>query len=281
VYKVLGTDNKEYGPVSAEVLKQWITERRANAHTLVRPEGGAEWRALSIFPEFAEALAGEAQPAAIPPLPPAMPPLGPSAAVISRGPKTSGLAVASLVLGILGMFSCGITALPGLIIGIVSLSKIRNSNGQLSGKGLGIAGICVSIVSLFFAALVIILILPFGAAVTLPAASKAKATADSAQCINNLKQIGLAIRQWENDHGTMPPDLITLSNQLASPRLLVCPTDRLTERRRVKNWSDFTMIGSSYIYFPPPERVTDPSAVLVNCPLHDSVCRADGSVSQK
>ena len=279
VYKVLGTDNKEYGPVGAEVLRHWIIERRANAQTFVRPEGTAEWRPLMSFPEFAETLAGQPQPAAAPPLPLAMPRSGPSAPVISETRETSGLAVASLVLGIVGMFSCGITALPGLIIGIVSLSKIRKSNGKPSGKGLGIAGICASIVSLLFTALLIILILPFGAAVTLPAVSKAKATADSAQCINNLQQIGLAIRQWETDHGTMPPDLITLSNQLLSPRLLVCPADRLSERRRVKKWSDFVMIGSSYNYFPPPEKVTDQSAVLVNCPLHDNVCRADGSVS--
>ena len=33
MYKVLGIDQKEYGPVSAEVVLRWIKEGRANAST--------------------------------------------------------------------------------------------------------------------------------------------------------------------------------------------------------------------------------------------------------
>ncbi len=57
----------------------------------------------------------------------------------SGEPHTSGMAIASLVLGILG-----ITALLGLILGIVSLVQINRSRGRLRGQGLAIAGICVS-----------------------------------------------------------------------------------------------------------------------------------------
>jgi uncharacterized membrane protein len=53
------------------------------------------------------------------------------------------MAIASLVLGILG-FLCGLSAIPGLILGIVALSQISQSRGQLTGRGLAIAGICVS-----------------------------------------------------------------------------------------------------------------------------------------
>jgi len=53
MYKILGGDGKEYGPVSAETLQQWITEGRANAQTQVQVEGGSGWVALGQVPEFA------------------------------------------------------------------------------------------------------------------------------------------------------------------------------------------------------------------------------------
>lgn len=52
MFKIIGTDQKEYGPISIEQLKQWIAEGRANANTLVQPAGSAEWKPLSSFPEF-------------------------------------------------------------------------------------------------------------------------------------------------------------------------------------------------------------------------------------
>ena len=56
MYKILGTDQKEYGPVSADVLRQWIADRRANAQTLIKPEGAADWKPLAEFPEFSTRL---------------------------------------------------------------------------------------------------------------------------------------------------------------------------------------------------------------------------------
>jgi hypothetical protein len=57
MYKILGTDQKQYGPVTVDQLRQWINEGRANAQTLVQAEGSTEWKPLSAFPEFADALA--------------------------------------------------------------------------------------------------------------------------------------------------------------------------------------------------------------------------------
>jgi len=59
-------------------------------------------------------------------------------------PKTSGLAIASLVCGISGIVTCGVSAIAGLILGIVALSKIGKSGGKIGGRGLAIAGIVVS-----------------------------------------------------------------------------------------------------------------------------------------
>ena len=57
MYRIIGADQKEYGPVSADQLKQWIAEGRASGASLIRPEEATEWQPLGSFPEFAEALA--------------------------------------------------------------------------------------------------------------------------------------------------------------------------------------------------------------------------------
>jgi hypothetical protein len=56
MYKIIGADQKEYGPVSAEQLRQWVAEGRVNGLTMICPEGQTEWKPLSAFTEFAETL---------------------------------------------------------------------------------------------------------------------------------------------------------------------------------------------------------------------------------
>lgn len=56
MYKMIGGDGVEYGPVTAEQLKEWIAEHRANRQTLVQVEGSSEWIPLGQLTEFAEAL---------------------------------------------------------------------------------------------------------------------------------------------------------------------------------------------------------------------------------
>jgi TM2 domain-containing membrane protein YozV len=55
MFKIIGTDGKTYGPVSEQQLRQWIGEGRVNASTLIQPEGSADWKPLSEFPQFAQA----------------------------------------------------------------------------------------------------------------------------------------------------------------------------------------------------------------------------------
>jgi uncharacterized membrane protein len=67
MYKIIGGDQKEYGPVGAEQIRRWVQEGRANADTQVQLEGQSDWRPLSAFPEFAAALGAQAQVASTPP----------------------------------------------------------------------------------------------------------------------------------------------------------------------------------------------------------------------
>ena len=70
MYKIIGGDRNEYGPVSADELQKWVAERRVNAQTMVKLDGAADWKPLSSFPEFAAALGGGVPPSM--PAPPAL-----------------------------------------------------------------------------------------------------------------------------------------------------------------------------------------------------------------
>ena len=52
MYSVIGANQQQYGPATAQQLRQWIAEGRVNANTLVQPEGATEWTPLRTLPEF-------------------------------------------------------------------------------------------------------------------------------------------------------------------------------------------------------------------------------------
>ena len=58
--------------------------------------------------------------------------------------KTSGLAVASLVAGMLGLCTAGLASIVGLILGVTALKRIGRSGGALRSRALAIAGLIVS-----------------------------------------------------------------------------------------------------------------------------------------
>ena len=57
--------------------------------------------------------------------------------------EPNGLAIASLVCSLVGLFACGIPAVVGIVLGHVGYSQIRRSNGRQSGEGLALAGLIV------------------------------------------------------------------------------------------------------------------------------------------
>jgi prepilin-type processing-associated H-X9-DG protein len=189
MFKILGADQKEYGPVSADQVRQWIAQGRANGQTKVQAAGSPDWKPLAEFPEFGDALRAAASPANQP---------APAAISPPRSPaKTSGMAITSLVLGCLGLLTCGITSLVGLVLGIIALVRISKSNGQVGGQGIALAGTIVSAAFLLLA--------PIPAALLLPALAKAKQKAQSIQCMNNVKQLNLGLIMYAYDNKNLFP----------------------------------------------------------------------------
>lgn len=58
-YTIIGGDEKEYGPVSAEDIGAWIREGRADGNTRVRKNSG-NWGTLGDHAEFAALIGGAA-----------------------------------------------------------------------------------------------------------------------------------------------------------------------------------------------------------------------------
>ena len=68
MFKIIGGDGEEYGPVDDAGVREWIQEGRANAQTMLQREGQSNWAPLSSFPEFAPLLGGApGQPVAMSP----------------------------------------------------------------------------------------------------------------------------------------------------------------------------------------------------------------------
>ena len=70
-------------------------------------------------------------------------------------PSVSGLAVASLVLGILWLYWIG--SILAIIFGAVAIKQINESNGWRTGKGMAIAGLVLGLVGAGTLTLVLIL----------------------------------------------------------------------------------------------------------------------------
>ena len=154
MFKIIGADGKEYGPVDDAQLRAWIKEGRVDGGTIALAEGGTEWKPLNTFPEFTPATTP-------PPPPPPVRPLSPAPQML----RTNGFAVAGMVLGILSVtlcfccygFPCNLLA---FIFSLIALSQIKQSPHLYTGRGLAITGLVLALVSFGLA----ILLLLFGTA---------------------------------------------------------------------------------------------------------------------
>ena len=97
-----------------------------------------------------------------------------------------------------------------------------------------------------FEVLILIAVVALLGAVVLPAFANNRPRSHRVSCANNLRQIGIAMQTWGNDHGDLPPHQLFVeeggtrrhplaanawlhfswvSNELTTARLLLCPSD--------------------------------------------------------
>lgn len=117
----------------------------------------------------------------------------------SVGLKTSAMAVWSLILGFLGLVTCGICSVVGLILGISGLKQVKERPYEYKGSGFAVGGIVVSSISL----LVVLLMVP--AAILFPVFARSREAARKSKCLNNLKQLSQALRLYSDDYDSVLP----------------------------------------------------------------------------
>ena len=146
MYKIIGADQKEYGPVTAEQLRQWLAEGRVSAQTQVQAEGATGWTALGTLPEFAAASAGTMP--VMPGIAAASPAPSAAAAALVNGP-----AIGLIVVAVLGALLQIVSIIKNLVVGSaisgnVQLPAFVKMLSGPVGVVLGIIGILVSVVIL-------------------------------------------------------------------------------------------------------------------------------------
>lgn len=142
---------------------------------------------------------------------------------VSEGRKT-GLAVATLVLGILEMLSAipifGITA---IVTGIMALVKMRREPDVHGGRGMAVVGLACACVGLLCVTPVLISMIR-------PVLSSTRETSRRFACESNVRMIGnaLLIYQYDNPNQGLPPLERLVDLNLIDAQALICPSSKST-----------------------------------------------------
>jgi len=133
-------------------------------------------------------------------------------------------------------------------------------------------------------------------ALLLPAMSKAKARSSRINCVNNLKQVGLSFRQWALDNNDEFPMRVSItnggamewtqqgiawrvfqvmSNELNTPKVLVCPWDSDTNRTVAASFGSASVIpftnNQNLSYFAGADAVESQTNLLLTGDSHFEV----------
>jgi hypothetical protein len=168
-------------------------------------------------------------------------------------PKTSALAIWSLVLGIVSLACCGLFAgIPGVICGHRALSEIKRSSGKLAGDGLAIVGLVLGYIGIVVGTVALVGLM---ASIAIPDFVKARATAQENACINNLRQIQAAKNEWaleKNKDGGDVPTESDLTPYFKDGKFPVCPAGGTYSINDVTNDVTCTVPGHSLEQYDTP-----------------------------
>ncbi len=199
--------------------------------------------------------------------------------------QTSGLAIGSMVCGILGFFTAGLSGIAAVVLGHLGLSRIKKSNGALTGGGFAVTGLVTGYMSALILPIAVI------AGLVTPLILRSQEKAASAQMTSNMRQMGVMFMDFEVAYGIFPADASAAAvatdtgvnaSSLSGPDVL----DQL-EARGADIESLLTVRSSAegdWIYFPGRKTSGADSSlpVLVSPALRGQamVLRLDGSVDR-
>lgn len=126
-----------------------------------------------------------------------------------------------MVCGILALPTCFATVLPAIIMG-----HIASSNARKEGRPAGHAKVGLI---LGYGSFLLIPFIAVIAGLTAPMVIRQREKADMADLTSRVRQIGLALGEFDTKHGTFPKDLKDLESEN-----LVSGVDRLLELRLSK-----------------------------------------------
>jgi hypothetical protein len=125
---------------------------------------------------------------------------------------------------------------------------------------------------LIFGALLVI-----GVAVFLTTLPATKRRVEQVDCISRMYGTLCAAKLWSEDNGgRLPPDFISMTNELSWPKILFCPADHL--HQPMTNWATFTANNCSYEIVTPGIYKTNTNVVFLRCKIHGYVGYSDGRV---
>jgi type II secretory pathway pseudopilin PulG len=126
--------------------------------------------------------------------------------------QTDGGAIASMVLGIASIVLClsFLAGIPAIILGHISLSRIKKSMGRLKGEGMALTGLILGYISLPF-----ILII---AAIAIPNLLRARTTANEAAAASTVRTLNTSQITYSTTYPDQgyARDLATLGGNCAS-----------------------------------------------------------------
>ena len=154
-----GKDNSQHGPISENEIRNLLSTKQIDPNTIMWCEGMDNWRPLSEVPEFNSTNGNVNQQYS--------PPQQSSSPHQHYGPRNDGMAIASLVCGILALTLCSLfTGIPAIICGHVSLSRIKSATIPIQGKGMAVTGLVLGYLSIILSIVSIIFFFFFAAAVS-------------------------------------------------------------------------------------------------------------------
>lgn len=134
-----GDNGQQTGPVDEDTVRSAIAAGQLTPQTLVWREGMPNWLPLQQVPE----LTGGTMLPAYSQNPYGAPYAQPYQGYVAP-PGNSGLAIASMVCGIVGVimcYFCGLAGIAAVICGHMALNQINQAPVPIGGRGMAIAGL--------------------------------------------------------------------------------------------------------------------------------------------